>query len=225
MDAAKCFDIWRVTVDNIYMTEILPSVEKRVQLYLQLQASDELKKVVGELIQPAIYDDIQRRDIARRIFSLILHTDAPIIASIDTDQERLAGTEADEIIYKYTKLIEDKGHMYNRSLRLASEVGSYQHPDSSRGMNLRFKLALPPIEGGKLLTPPFDMIRRDRAYVIANLPSEILIPAEERGAALHRMRTSMGALARHNTQAIIAPDMYYVSRPAIKRRSIDSLSE
>jgi hypothetical protein len=200
------------------MTEILPSVEKKVQLYLQLQASDELKKTVGELIQPAIFEDIQRRDIARHIFSLILHTAEPIVADLEVDRKSQVDSEADRLVQEYTKTIEDKGHMYNRSLRLAAEIGAYQHPDSQLGMNLRFKLALPSIEAKKLLAPPFSTVRPDRAYLVASLPGAILISPEKRDEALYRMRRSMGAFASYNKQAMLAPDAYYVNRPTIKRR-------
>lgn len=205
------------------MTEILPSVEKKVQLHLQMQSSDGLKKLTGELVQPEI-----RRNFARGILYLVLRTEDPVELTVNNDLVGAIDGEKSKVIVDYTKNIEDiksKTHMYNRALHLAPEIGYYRHPNPDHGINLRFKLALSAIEARHLFSPPFDAVDSDRAYAVTNLPGSILGPESERSEILDDMRRKFGVMSNKDWQHDRAPDLYYVSRPTIKKRYADPQPE
>lgn len=205
------------------MTEILPSVEKKVQLHLQMQSSDGLKKLVGELIQPEI-----RRQFARRILYLVLRPQDPVEIAVNHDHVGAIDDETSKVIGEYTKNIEDiksKTHMYNRALHLAPEIGYYKHANPDHGINLRFKLALSAVEASHLFAPPFNAVDSDRAYIVTNLPGSILGPEEERAETLNDMRRKFGVMTNKSWQHERAPDLYYVSRPTIKKRYVDPQPE
>ncbi len=193
------------------MTELTPSSDDRVvQLQLQLQASDELKNLMSELVQPSL-----RRDFARRVIYLALYVNPPVEVPVDVN------------LSDYTKGIEDvttKSQIYTKSLHLAPEIGMYQHPDSLHGINLRFKLALTALEAGRLLAYPFDEVDADNAYLITNVPGAILGDSEMRPSVLNHMRSRLAPAASSGRQGTRALDAYYVSRPMVKKRSPSNTS-
>jgi hypothetical protein len=194
------------------MPELDPLVERKVQLQLQLQASDGLKELIGELIAPE-----RKREFAQSILYLILHTKYPVEMNVDPIHATVADNEMQRTVREYTSNIEAGGRIYNRSLHVAPELGTYEFPHEEEGMNLRFKLALPDIEANKLLAPPFDQVSSNRAYVVSHLPNHLLIPSEERNLPLRRMRRRLGSTAHHGNPYVTAPDSYYVSHPTIKK--------
>ena len=221
MVAAKCFDRRRIKTHNKTMTESMPSDDRKVQLRLHLQASDDLRELVGEnLILPEL-----RREFARRIFYLELATPAPVEVHLNTRYAGQGGVHDDEIIRNYTRTIEDvssKTHMYVRPLRLAPEVGYAER--EGRGASLRFRLALTALEASQLLAPPFDAVERHHAYALAGLRSEALVPTEERAAAVEQIRRELGVynpLARRTGLALDHRHYYYLNRPAIRRQLVD----
>jgi hypothetical protein len=194
------------------MPELAPSVERKVQLQLQLQASDKLKELVSELITPE-----RKREFAQRILYLILHTKYPVEMNVDPIHATAADNEMQRTIREYTSNIEAGGRMYNRSLHVAPELGIYEFPHKEEGMNLRFKLALPDIEANKLLAPPFDQVSSNHAFVVSHLPGHLLVPPDERNLPLRRMRRRLGSVIHQGNPGVTAPDVYYVSRPTIKK--------
>jgi hypothetical protein len=194
------------------MTELASSVERKVQLQLQLQASGELKKLVSELITPD-----GKREFAQRILYLILHTKYPVEMNVDPIHATAADNEMQRTIREYTSNIEAGGRMYNRSLHVAPELGIYEFPHKEEGMNLRFKLALPDIEANKLLAPPFDQVSSNRAFVVSHLPDHLLVPPDERNLPLRRMRRRLGSMVHQGNPGVTAPDVYYVNHPTIKK--------
>jgi hypothetical protein len=213
MGAAKCFDSGQECVDNKNMTELMPAAtEKKVQLQLQLQASDALKVLMGELLKPEL-----RRNFTRSAIYLALYSNPPITLNGGDD------------LQKYTDGIEDvktKVHLYTRSLHLAPDIGSLTHEDPAYGVNLRFKLALTAIEGSALFSGPFRDVDPNRAYLLANLPGKILDDnSESRPVVLEYMRRKFTTVPGDNGVQRRAPDLYYVNRPMVKKRVIEAEPE
>jgi hypothetical protein len=197
------------------MTELASSIERKVQLKLQLQASDGLKELVSEVITPE-----HRREFAQRILYMILHTQYPVAMNVDPIHATNIDNEMQRTVREYTSNIEAGGRMYNRSLHVAPELGTYEFAHEEEGMNLRFKLALPDIEANKLLAPPFDQVSSSRAYVVSHLPNHLLLPTEDRSISIRRMRRRLGVAAHQGSQGTVAPDVYYLSHPTIKKWAI-----
>ena len=200
------------------MTESLSSEERRVQLRLHLQASDDLRELVGEnLISPEL-----RREFARRIFYLELATPEPIERRLIPQAYGADEIEGQDILTAYTRNIEDvqsKVHMYVRPLRLAPEVGYAER--EGVGVNLRFRLALTALDTSLLLAPPFDSVDSSRTYALAGLRNEALVPKEDRPAAVERIRRELGAYNPRARQAGVALDhrhYYYLNRPVVRSR-------
>lgn len=221
MDATKYFDRETVTIDNESMTEIMPSTNRKIQLQLHLQASEDLRDMIGNNI---IKEDL-RREFARRIFYLQLATPGPVEVHVDPDRFNKIQLEDQEVIRDYTRNIEDirsKVHMYVRPLHLAPEVGYLRH---DAGINLRFKLALSAIEASNLLAPPFDVIDRQQAYAVTSLPNRAILPSGDHEDALNAMRGELGAydpVARRRGIAHDHRQHFYVSRPAIRMYPVES---
>lgn len=203
------------------MTESASSEERKVQLRLHLQASNDLKELVGEnLISPEL-----RREFARRIFYLELATPEPIERRIIPLPFGAEGIEGQDDITAYTRNIEDvtsKIHMYVRPLRLAPELGYGER--EGVGANLRFRLALTALDASLLLAPPFDAVDPRRAYALAGLRDEALIPKEERPAAVDQIRRELGVYNPRARQTGLALDhrhYYYLNRPAVRSRAVE----
>lgn len=189
------------------MTESASSEDKRVQLRLHLQASDDLRELVGEnLIAPDL-----RREFARRIFYLQLATPQPV----EMRQEEVEG-----VTREYLRNIEDvssKVHMYVRPLRLAPELGYAEREKAM--VSLRFRLALTALEANYLLAPPFDIADRQHAFALTHIKEEAIVPAGERPAALEKIRRELGVYnprARQRGVALDHKHYYYLNRPAIR---------
>lgn len=203
------------------MTENVSSEERKVQLRLHLQASDDLRELIGEnLIAPEL-----RREFARRIFYLELATPAPVEVHIGSHSFASGEVDDQDLVRTYTRNIENvtsKVHMYVRPLRLAPEVGYAER--EGVGASVRFRLALTALEASYLLAPPFNVVDRHHAYALAGLRNEVLIPDDERPEAIARIRRELGVFNPRARRTGIAPDhrnYYYVNRPAIRNRAIE----
>ena len=197
------------------MNELASEFDRKVQLRLQLQASDGLRGLMSELIKPEL-----SREFAQRALHFTLYTKYPIEIGVDPLNISPDDVAADQTIRDYTNEIEAHGKMYNRSLHLARELGVYNYPRQTDGINIRLKLLLPQIEAGKLLAPPFEQVSADRAYILSHLPNRLLRAPDERQLALQQIRIKMGAVARQHATSATAPDIYFVSRPVIKKLPI-----
>jgi hypothetical protein len=199
------------------MTELMPAAtEKKVQLQLQLQASDALKVLMSELVKPEL-----RRDFARHAIYLALYTDPPVETPIDNDSLDGLSSEVGREVADYTKNIEDvstKTHMFNRALHLAPEIGYYEHENHDHGVNLRFKLAVSAIEAKYLFAPPFDETDASGAYIVTHLPRVILDSDMSRSLRLSYMRHKFTSVSGVDGAQPRAPDLYHVTRPMIKKR-------
>jgi hypothetical protein len=206
------------------MTEIMPAAtEKKVQLQLQLQASDALKVLMGELVKPEL-----RRDFARRAIYFALYADPPVEAIVDNNYADGLDPIVSKEIADYTRNIEDvtsKTHMFNRALHLAPEVGYYAHDNPAHGINLRMKLAMSAIEAKYLLAPPFDEVDPEEAYIVTHMPRAILDNDETRPFMLNYIRRRFGTVSGDNGRQARAPDLYHVSRPTIKKRTTSPTPE
>ena len=196
------------------MAESGSSEGRKVELRLHLQASDDLRDLVGEnLIAPDL-----RREFARRIFYLQMAPPEPI---------EVAQGDVDMATRDYLRNIEDvdsKVHMYVRPLRLVPEVG-YADKEEKALVSLRFRLALTALEAEYLLATPFNGVDRHHAYALANLREEVIIPREGRSAAVEKIRRELGVYnprARQRGVALDHKHYYYVSRPALRQYAVPS---
>jgi hypothetical protein len=203
------------------MSEHASSADKKVQLQLRFQASEDLRRLVGEYL---ILPDL-RREFARRVFYLMLASPKPVEVAVDTSRISRIDPDMQETLRQYRNGIEDitsKVHMYVRPLRLAPELGYAAQEGISA--SLRFRLALSRVETDYLLARPFDQVPPEKVYVASQLRDEVLIPPEERADALYAMRMDLGVYsvnAQRLGRALDHQYHYYVDRPSVQSRHID----